>query len=409
MDVVINKSLELDKKIDTSDFEKSISDSEKYNVEYAAGRNGARLYIDKDSINSYKYLVSNIQKLNSNLSEKYVSKRIVDMLLDLIRNITIKDNSAALDKLIDHITNYSNELIVYVPLDGIDTIEVPMEKLGEVELVIMGNKEIPLLSTNPVLKERDGQVFAKIIIINSDNDEAARIAIIETENAIDLIRFAAATITPKSSFKHSIGIEGKAIFSHQSVLILDPREKSITNSFKSLNESLTIDKEFIEHMSEIGIFLIADAIRSIRCNRISGSSAEPFQITLLRGIHWFACSQTQVELENKFINIMFCLETLLSQQNYPVGTVIGENLAILIEENKDQRINIKKDIKDCYDKRSDVVHGRASDITSEKLLKIADYAGRLIRILIKRKDEFKSRKELDEWLEIYRLGALKLS
>ncbi len=65
---------------------------------------------------------------------------------------------------------------------------------------------------------------------------------------------------------------------------------------------------------------------------------------------------------------------------------------------------MKKDIRLLYGKRSRVTHGAKEAISPDELYRMMDIAYRLVKALIDRLDDFKSRADLRNWLEDQKLS-----
>jgi len=127
---------------------------------------------------------------------------------------------------------------------------------------------------------------------------------------------------------------------------------------------------------------------------------------VLRALHWFANSQTQEENENKLLNLIVCLETLLTpRDDNPIGTFIAEAVAILLADDVEPRKRLKKRVKELYRLRSAVSHGGRKAILDRDLLELESIAGTLTMSLINRMDEFESHKALFEWIDSKKFGG----
>ena len=99
---------------------------------------------------------------------------------------------------------------------------------------------------------------------------------------------------------------------------------------------------------------------------------------LLRSIHWFASSQTQFEKENKFLNLMTCLETLLTPSGMALispslANQVAEGVARLLTTELEDRIALKKRVHALYGMRSGASHGGQKAIQETDVLDLAKY------------------------------------
>jgi hypothetical protein len=125
-----------------------------------------------------------------------------------------------------------------------------------------------------------------------------------------------------------------------------------------------------------------------------------FERTLLRTIHWYATHTIQEELENKLLNLITSLETLLTpRDNNPIGTAIAEGTAILITEGVENRRSLKKRIQELYRLRSAVSHGGKKTVSEKDIVELRWIVSNLIVVLIQKLSEYKTQKELLDWIE----------
>jgi hypothetical protein len=87
---------------------------------------------------------------------------------------------------------------------------------------------------------------------------------------------------------------------------------------------------------------------------------------LLRGLHWFAVSQTQVERENELLNLITCLETFLSDGK-SITNAVAVNAAHLLATGLEARLEIKRKLQGLYSVRSGVSHGGQKAILEQEL------------------------------------------
>ena len=135
------------------------------------------------------------------------------------------------------------------------------------------------------------------------------------------------------------------------------------------------------------------------------SKRSEFERKLLKGIHWFACAQNYNEIENRFLNLITCLETLLTPKDgNPIGTAIAEGAAILVANDFDTRKFIKKRVKQLYSVRSSILHGGKSKILESDINDALSFAGSLIMALIDCVGKFNKHDDLLNYIEAKKLG-----
>ncbi len=152
-------------------------------------------------------------------------------------------------------------------------------------------------------------------------------------------------------------------------------------------------------MERFGVFKVAEILKQEIDERSFGE-------TLLRGIRWFSNAQIQVVKENQYLNLTSCLETFLTpgDPNDKISNTIAEGVAFVLGNGQKERRQLKKKIKDLYDKRSRVSHGGHSAIPTSDLEALRRITGDFLSQMIQRMDEFRTRNDLDEWIEDQKFG-----
>ncbi|MGN1078611.1 MAG: hypothetical protein ACI4TE_00395, partial [Alphaproteobacteria bacterium] len=100
------------------------------------------------------------------------------------------------------------------------------------------------------------------------------------------------------------------------------------------------------------------------------SSTDKFEIKLAKAAKWLGKSKFATCIEDSFLYIAIALECLLSYDDKsfiaPSKTnSLAEGLTFLLEDTLDNRLNIYRDIKEMYGKRSSIVHSGSSSVTNE--------------------------------------------
>lgn len=356
--------------------------------------------------------------LRKNFSSDYVRKFIDGVVSDILKNGI---NVVKADPLIiDNFDVYFGDMIVYVPLEGIE-LNVEELKIGKVTLMKLNNTQLNdlanklehLLINNPYVKtdrkshfdrirglflKLEGKTLAKFRIF-AEEDIAVDKAKKECDKVLDLLRFS-------SYFSHhrdrvSIGFEGDIIRGFYQLIVHRANFKaySIPNQFKGSMDNFEINEALMEHMEDIGIFKLSKILEK------SSQERTEFEDTLLLGLHWFSDSMTQKQLANQFLSLMICLEIFLTPHgDEPVSNSIAESAAIILLSELDKRKEFKRIIKGLYLKRSAIVHGRKNDIPNdEDLEKLQEIVGHLILWITDQKDNFEDKQQLLNHIENIRL------
>jgi hypothetical protein len=350
-------------------------------------------------------------------SEKYVNNKLDNMLIKIIRDGNSANAMNYLEEFIEELDNYSAELIVYVPLDG---IEMPIQKMqiGKVILKNMNDEEITELTTKieqivlsskntPTEKEyyikHENENINKYIRRNicaevriiAEPDKAHEMAEDEARRVIDLFRYAAPAIYG-SSLKVAIGIKGDINSTIRHIPIISSGSGGYyPRSYRAgAIGDFVLSPKNIESLTQLGVFKVSEILSK------PDEDISNYEQTLLKGIHWFSSSQIQQDLENKLLNLITCLEALLTPDDgNPIGTAIAEGVAFIVADDVEKRTRIKKSVKHLYNKRSAISHGGQKVVLESDLSELQQIAGTLIMILIDRKDEFNSKKNLLDWIE----------
>jgi len=186
-------------------------------------------------------------------------------------------------------------------------------------------------------------------------------------------------------------------------LSLDGQSYELPSSYKGPLQPFELSPENIQNIEQIGIFKVAEVLK------LPGKMTD-FEKTLLRGIHWFATSQTQFEKENEFLNLMTCLETFLTPSGAALispslANQVAEGAARLLTTELENRKALTKRIQSLYGMRSGVSHGGQKAILETDLADLRNIAKELIFQMIERKDKFLTHKALLKWLDERRLAG----
>jgi hypothetical protein len=258
----------------------------------------------------------------------------------------------------------------------------------EQELFIQVSKE-------DLSKEFSEKICAVYQIVAEPN-RARELAEQETQLALDLLRYSIPALY-KNGENIRIGLSPQMSFIYQRTLSLSADNFLIYRNL--LHHDYEISKNNFTVLREIGVFEVSDILRK------PYEDLNEFEKMLLRGIHWFADSQTQVKIENEFLNLVTCLEVFFTPDNGdPISNSIAEGTALLLGEDLKERKHLKSRVKDLYRHRSKVSHGGHSSILNKDVVDLKSIAMKLLVKMIKWRETFKSRKNLIDWLEDQRLS-----
>lgn len=336
-------------------------------------------------------------------SKKYIS----DFIDTIVHNVLnegidyVRENPLHVDMF----DKFFNELIVFMPLDGIK-LSVDSFSLGKIFLTIMSEEKIRKISTGSHFSSPEyyedliGRTCAGFKTF-AESKSAYEQAKEEIENFLNLINYSVPFIYPKK-LGVSVGLQGKMGILTSKVYITnsDLTGAGFQHNYPQGKYPFDISDRNIEIMKRIGVFKISDILNK-------HSKKSNFEQTILLGVHWFADSQIQTKLQNEFLSLMICLEIFLTPNDKrdPISTSIAEAIAIILKsENK--RKSFRNEIKGYYDIRSDIVHGRNVKLKEEEVDMLRDHIKQLIRFMIRHKDYFSSKEDLMEKISQYKLSGI---
>jgi hypothetical protein len=170
-------------------------------------------------------------------------------------------------------------------------------------------------------------------------------------------------------------------------------------NWSSKSRIYEISPKNIEVLKHIGVLAIAEILQK------SYEQLNNFEKILLRAIHWFASSQTQIKIENEFLNLITCLEVFFTQEGGdPISNSIAEGVALTLGEDLLERKRLKKRIKDLHRLRSKVSHGGNSSILIKDIADLKAISRRLLVKMIECRETFNDREQLVDWLEDKKLA-----
>lgn len=172
---------------------------------------------------------------------------------------------------------------------------------------------------------------------------------------------------------------------------------SLKVNLKDSYYQFEISKDRIDDMKSLGILKISKILEK--------RNLTDFEETIILGIHWFANSQNQTEIENQFLSLMIALEIFLTpNDNEPISNSIAEGASIILFSDLKDRKELKKTIKGFYTKRSSIVHGRKDKLPKkEDVSVLKSITADLIRWMAENSDDFNQKKDLLNYLEDLRL------
>lgn len=220
---------------------------------------------------------------------------------------------------------------------------------------------------------------------------------VETNLVLDLLRYAAASLYSSNNLRRiRMGLLGDVSRTVRVVpQLTDGGDRFCINS-EAVGSLIPfeIDDDVLAHLDRIGVMRLSQMLQR------RASELTEFERAVLYSIHWFSNAQVQTSAEGRLLDLMICLESLLTPEDRePIGSAIAEGTALLIANELDSRKAVKRTIKQLYGKRSSVSHGGETVVHEREVRQLELIAGTLLAKMIERAKDFRTRRELLQWIE----------
>jgi len=273
----------------------------------------------------------------------------------------------------------------------------------------IADKLVTLLRNNPYYNPDDIEkslAFQRKLILRfkdkicaeftlfAEEDIAIRTGFEECSRSLDLLKYSSFFFYP-SDHKVNVGFEGEFKRYYNEILTHSANFNQFKHNSKLQGpiQDFAISEDKIVLMEKIGIFKASEILNKPKYS--------DFEETILLGIHWFANSLSQKEIENQFLSLMIILEVFLTPGGTePITKSISESIARILLAGLNKRKALKDDVKKLYKKRSAIVHGRKKDMPSaEDVSQLRAIASDLILWMIEKSDRFENKDELLDYIE----------
>jgi hypothetical protein len=179
---------------------------------------------------------------------------------------------------------------------------------------------------------------------------------------------------------HFIGIAEESPFSEiSSSLAIDDTGNFLAGKSWKTVQRLVNDEFFKSIEGDRWFNLILHVVKKYQdCLQLT-----PSEQRLLEGLSWFGQGWKERDLSSKLIKYVTCLEglLLLSSEREGITEKLAERTALLSEENFAERKQLFDDVKQIYDARSRLIHGK-SGLPEEKLLNLCSKAERIAQLML---------------------------
>ena len=256
-----------------------------------------------------------------------------------------------------------------------------------------GIKFISKESLSSILKEEnrkllsdriDTNVYSQITIKSASKNRAVELGIMRIERIINVLRFftnskkRSADLSLNSSLK--IRKDGIAISEQQTFR---------TSSYIGAIHPIKLDDEYFTSNNKL------NKVISIENKQSKKTDMEK---RVLMAVQWLGMSLSEDDYGMKFTKAMISIEALLQTNTETFSDKLSDTIAFILEENKENRLAVKKDFKLLYGMRSKISHGEHNSIGTYDLYLLLEYATLLIHWTIENVDKFNTIEELNAYI-----------
>lgn len=306
----------------------------------------------------------------------------------------------AFNALVDKLTSFSEEYVVFVPILGIRMDDALERRFGDITLhqaTVKFLEGIAIPDAAYIKRQTNAFVWAQAKVI-AEPERAASRAEEACQPVIDVLRFWMACMAPSGS-PCAIGLEGDVVTSERPRIVLgrSDEHKQFIPHRSRLIPGFDLNDHSLKVLREVRIDCLADLIAMPETER-SG-----FVKLVLHALHLFGNSKAIYSTGDRFLNLMMTLEAFLSASGEAVQSV-SEGVPMFLVDSVAERIRLKKSIKDLYRIRSRIAHGDRNTVQFPDLCRLEDITKSFLVAMINNRHKFVSRDALIEELERRRLG-----
>lgn len=315
-----------------------------------------------------------LHDLEKEWGDKFSINSINKRLSTLIKIAASEGSKALIDSLKtedEYYKNLKDNQSVYVPVGGIEIIDLDHLELGNIRLeLIQGDKLEHILQrmhsitrlTIHTDKEKDwivkqdreeitsifgGKVSSNYEII-AEPDRAMEIAVLETSRSLELLRYSIWAVHPNGAQRIDVGLMSDTLKGRRNAIALS--ETQFLSRWKRTTLPLRIEPSTMHKLRNAGVFKLSNIMKK--------SNKTNLETCLLRFLHWISDSYSQTEMENQLVSLLVGLEAVFGSGNNSVG--FGS--AMMIGESLSDRKKIKEKVSVLYKYRNGVVHGSKNNL-----------------------------------------------
>lgn len=372
---------------------------------------------DEATNNDFEEMVSELlkkQKWSEKYSERFLREKLIEVVAELLKTNQLDKAGEVFTKLVESYEAFDVENIVFIPLGGI-SLDLPEFTIGKIAFrkIARGAAQEPFVRIDAHAKNKNWEVqhedvkrrffgnntlfevvCAEFRVIAEANRAEER-AFEECNRVLELLRFVIPALYEDYE-RVEIGYLWEILEAQGAVLTVQtlkpfyhcsPRKSGPASPFE-------LNAATVQKFESVGVFRVGKILQKLP------QETNEFEKIILRAIHWYGTSVSQTEIENKFLNLLISIESLLTpKEREPIATAIAEGVALVLGDDLETCRRLKKRMKELYSNRSGLSHGGSKEILESDLLHLQDIAGKLLVWAIKQVDNFKSHQELFDWIE----------
>jgi hypothetical protein len=369
-----------------------------------------------DDLDAYRDLRNNFsKKWEDTHSEKFIASKLHKLLIDYALEKDNEKLKSEFRKLQKELSSWEEEFTVYIPILG---LEIETEELALGKIILKKSKDVKNYIIERWEKSHGGKEFDELtkknnddlikfalsqirssvcaeIKIKAESGKAEEKAVNQIRNLIKIFKYILSFSSYDSSFIN-VSVEGDSFFSTRCYpMISDKDNIAIPAGWSSLWQPLRINEQSLTEFNKFGLFDLAQLIQKLNQSN--------YETMLVRALEWIALGYDHKDKNLKFLCFMNCLETFFSDER-AIARVIGESAAFILNKETNERLEINKKILNFYRIRSNLAHGGSEKVKDDDLSDIIQIACYSFMELLFRRNHFRTRKEMVDYIEKYKFS-----
>jgi hypothetical protein len=352
----------------------------------------------------------------SKFSSQHIEKKLKTIFSQLLQSTTV-DLENEIEDLISNLSQFRDQTEVFMKIEGLKIdfcFSLGTARFSPGDASLLDYIEFRTWDIVKTTKHTDDEKVAImnelrvrikdefsgdcVAIINVDAEpiRAREIAKEEIGRSIDLMRYASKVLYPIHEDMR-LGLKGDYPKSRRQIYAVSETSFNPGQDLIGSIRAFRIDEKALKKMEEIGIFIISEALEK--------KNVTNYEDKLIRGVHWFSVSLTQVETSNAFLFLIVALESLFSPNSgQSIAGTVSESVAFLLSDNLEGRKQLINFVRKSYSKRSKVAHGGNKEVSDNDYYTLLSIVGQVLMICIKKNPDFQSQKELMNYIEEIKLS-----